>query len=90
MSKSLARTLVVLVAITVPFTVAFARAPGRVGHRHPNLAAAQNLAQRAVERVEAAQRANEFDLGGHAARAKQALQLASEEMKLAAQTANHQ
>ena len=88
--KSLVRTLVVLAAITIPFTVAFAREPGRVGRRHPNLASAQNLAQRAIDRVEAAQRANEFDLGGHAMRAKQALQFASEEMKLAAQAANHQ
>lgn len=91
MSKSLVRTLVVLAAITVPLTVAFAREPARdVGRRHPNLAAAQDLCAKAFDKVEAAQRANEFDLGGHAKKAKEALAVASEEMKLAAQTANRQ
>lgn len=90
MSKSLARTFVVLAAITVPLTVAFAREPTRnVGRRHPNLDLAQKLVVKAYEKVEAAQRANEFDLGGHAKRAKEALVLANEEMKLAAQAANH-
>lgn len=89
MSKPLARTLIVLAAITFPLTVAFAREPSRdVGRRHPNLDAAQKLVVKAFEKVEAAQRANEFDLGGHAKRAKEALMLANEEMKLAAQTAN--
>ncbi len=36
----------------------------------------------------AAQQANEFDMGGHAARAKDLLRQASEEMKLAALAAN--
>ncbi len=90
MSKSLTRTLVVLAAITFPLTVAFAREPSHdVGRRHPNLNEAQNLVIKAFAKVEAAQRANEFDLGGHAKKAKDALQLANDEMKLAAETANH-
>jgi len=56
--------------------------------RHGNLAAAQALSQQAYDKLTAAQRANEFDLGGHAARAKQLLQQANQEMKLAAMAAN--
>jgi hypothetical protein len=55
---------------------------------HPNLAAAQRLSVQAFERLEAAQSANEFDLGGHAQKAKDALRLANDEMKLAAEVAN--
>jgi hypothetical protein len=57
--------------------------------RHPNLAAAQRLAKRAFEKIVAAQEANEFDLGGHAAKAKDLLDQANAELKAAAETANH-
>ncbi|HUJ62175.1 MAG TPA: hypothetical protein VLX92_26895 [Kofleriaceae bacterium] len=56
--------------------------------RHPNIAAAQRFTDLAFEKMTAAQEANEFDMAGHAAKAKDALRLASEEMKLAAETAN--
>jgi hypothetical protein len=56
--------------------------------RHPNLAAAQELCQRAWQRVTDAQRANEWDMGGHAQRARDLLAQASEEIKLAAMAAN--
>jgi hypothetical protein len=56
--------------------------------RHPNLAAAQRLSREAYQKVEAAQRANEFDLGGHAAKAKQLLEQANDELKAAAETSN--
>lgn len=56
--------------------------------RHGNLAAAQQLIDQAYNRMTAAQQANEFDLGGHAARAKQLLWQASEEIKQAAMAAN--
>jgi hypothetical protein len=56
--------------------------------RHGNIAAAQDLSRRAYDKLTAAQQANEFDLGGHAARAKQLLLEASEEMRLAATAAN--
>ncbi|HEX8712802.1 MAG TPA: hypothetical protein VF730_13075 [Terracidiphilus sp.] len=59
-----------------------------IGRRHPNLAAAQRLAQQAYERIVAAQQANEWDLGGHAQRAKDLLEQASRELKEAAMTAN--
>jgi hypothetical protein len=57
-------------------------------HRHPNLAAAQSLTQRAYNRVVDAQKANEFDLGGHAAKAEQLLEEASHELKRAALNSN--
>jgi hypothetical protein len=42
----------------------------------------------AWDKLVAAQQANEFDLGGHARKAKEALDPADREMKLAAETAN--
>jgi F0F1-type ATP synthase membrane subunit b/b' len=56
--------------------------------RHPNLAAAQRLCDQAFEKIQAAQGANEWDLGGHAAKAKELLDQASRELKEAARTAN--
>lgn len=56
--------------------------------RHPNLAAAQHLCVQASEKISAAQRANEFDMGGHAQRAKDLLVQASEEISSAAGAAN--
>lgn len=56
--------------------------------RHPNLAAAQRLAANAFEKVTAAQEANEFDLAGHAAKAKSLLDQANNELKLAAEQSN--
>jgi hypothetical protein len=56
--------------------------------RHGNLAAAQRLCQQAFERITAAQQANEWDLNGHAEKAKGLLDQASRELKLAAEAAN--
>lgn len=56
--------------------------------RHPNLAAAQRLCQEAVQRISAAQEANEFDMGGHAKKAKTLLDEANSELKMAAEAAN--
>jgi hypothetical protein len=57
-------------------------------HRHPNLAAAQRLVDQALGRIDAAQQANEYDMGGHAAKAKDLLAHANEELKAAAEEAN--
>ena len=57
-------------------------------NRHPNIAAAQRLSAEAFEKLAAAQRANEFDMAGHAQKAKQLLEQANSEMKQAAATAN--
>ena len=56
--------------------------------RHPNLAAAQTAARNAYDRIDAAQKANEWDLGGHAKKAKELLEQVNNELKLAAEAAN--
>lgn len=56
--------------------------------RHPNIAAAQRLVEQAYNRITTAQQANEFDMNGHAQRAKELLDQANNELKMAAQTAN--
>lgn len=56
--------------------------------RHGNLAAAQRLVVHAFERLSDAQVANDYQLGGHVARAKELLREANEEIKLAAEAAN--
>ena len=56
--------------------------------RHPNIAAAQRLLTQAWEKVVTAQRANEFDMQGHAQKAKDLLDQANNELKLAAGAAN--
>ena len=61
---------------------------GDVAKKHPNLNAAQKLIQQATAKIEAAQKANEFDLDGHAKKAKELLEQASAELKLAAEAAD--
>lgn len=56
--------------------------------RHPNLAAAQRLSQQAYEKIVAAQQANEWDMGGHAQKAKELLDQANNELRQAATAAN--
>ena len=56
--------------------------------KHPNLAAAQKHLDMAWDKIQAAQQANEFDLGGHAAKAKELIDQADKELKEAAQFAN--
>ena len=55
---------------------------------HPNLEGARTALNNAANKIEAAQKANEFDLGGHAAKAKELIATAKEELRLAAETAN--
>jgi hypothetical protein len=61
-----------------------------VGKRHPNLEAAQKHLDMAWEKIQAAQQANEFDLGGHAAKAKDLIDQADKEIKEAARAANQE
>lgn len=56
--------------------------------RHPNLAAAQQLCEQAYNKCTAAQEANEFDMQGHAQKAKNLLEQANTALKAAAQAAN--
>jgi hypothetical protein len=55
---------------------------------HPNLAAAQRHIGEAWGNLVDAQRANQYQLGGHAERAKELLVEASREIKLAAEASN--
>jgi hypothetical protein len=59
------------------------------GPRHPNLMAAQDLINRAYDRITAAQQANEWDMDGHAAKAKALLEDAKREIHIATMAANH-
>jgi hypothetical protein len=70
--------------------IAIAQKPVRnvSGARHPNILAAQKLSQQAFDKVTAAQEANEFDMQGHAKKAKELLQEVNNELKMAAEAAN--
>ena len=56
--------------------------------KHPNIAAAQRLSAEAYEKINAAQQANEFDMKGHAKKAKELLEQVNRELKEAAEAAN--
>ena len=56
--------------------------------RHPNIAAAQRLSQQAYERIVEAQKANEYDMAGHAQKAKELLEQVNNELRQAATAAN--
>jgi len=58
-------------------------------HRHPNLAEAQHHLQQAWGKTDEAQRENKDELGGHAARAKEHMEAADQELKAAAEFADH-
>jgi hypothetical protein len=77
-------------ALAITAAGAFAAQPVRnvSGSRHPNLAAAQKLTDKAYQRIVAAQQANEWDMDGHAAKAKDLLDQANQELKAAAEAAN--
>jgi hypothetical protein len=56
--------------------------------KHPNINAAQKFAQQAYDKITAAQKANEYDMDGHAAKAKELLEQVNTELKAAAEAAN--
>jgi hypothetical protein len=70
--------------------LAYAQKPARniSSSKHPNLAAAQRLCVEAFDKINLAQQANEFDMKGHAKKAKELLEQASNELKEAAEAAN--
>lgn len=57
--------------------------------RHPNLADAERHCHIAMDKINAAQSANDWDMGGHAARAKDLLAHADDEIRKAAFAADH-
>jgi hypothetical protein len=77
-----------LLLLTGAMAVAQAPKQNVSGARHPNLAAAQRFCAQAFEKISAAQTANEFDMQGHAAKAKDLLEQADKELKQAAEAAN--
>ena len=77
-------TLVALGAALIAAGAAFAGPEAG----HPNIIAAREAATTAIEKMKAAQAANEYDMGGHAAKAEKLLRQAEQEMKLAAEAAN--
>ena len=88
MKSSLLKILVVgILAIGIVSTDVAVNAVD-VGPRHGNLRAAQKLIERAINKITAAQVANEYDMKGHAARAKELLDQAYDEIKMAALAAN--
>jgi hypothetical protein len=75
--------------LSVAGTLAVAQPTHNVsGARHPNIAAAQRLSQQAYEKIVAAQQANEWDMNGHAQKAKELLDQVNKELKQAAEAAN--
>src|SRR5579859_5910970 len=70
---------ILVAAIVLAAAAAFAAEPAKnvSGKKHPNIAAAQELSHKAFEKLELAQKANEFDMDGHAQKAKDLLDQAS-------------
>jgi hypothetical protein len=87
--KRFLSTLVLGVAIVTAGS-AFAKKPvdNVSARKHPNLAAAQRLSTQAFEKIVAAQKANEWDMNGHAQKAKELLDQVNVELKAAAEAAN--
>ena len=95
MSFSARGTSSLLLSLNTPGLIAAAPAPPQKKpvqnvspKKHPNLAAAQRLTAQAFQKVTAAQQANEWDMEGHAAKAKDLLDQANNELKQAAEAAN--
>jgi hypothetical protein len=84
------KALSLTIAIAAPLGLALAKEPVKnvSKEKHPNLAAAQKLSAQAFEKLEAAQKANEYDMDGHAQKAKDLLKTVNDEIKLAAEAAN--
>jgi len=78
------KTLVLAAAVVAP--LGFAVAGPMKGH--PNLEAAQKALDTALDKITASQKANEWDEGGHAKKAKEAIELAKGELVEAAKADN--
>lgn len=89
MTKKILMITVAMLAAFVFGAVVFSQQPPvNVGERHGNMRAAQQLIQQAWQKVDEAQKDNNYNLGGHAGRAKELLSQASEEIRLSADVAN--
>ncbi len=88
--RTMLKAVSLSIALAAPLGLALAKEPVKnvSTAKHPNLAAAQKLVSQAFEKLEAAQKANEYDMDGHAQKAKDLLKTANDEIKLAAEAAN--
>ena len=87
--KRVSRSLIIgIIAVALLSIGVYAFSQEVSAERHPNLAAAQALIRDAIAKITEAQKANNYDMKGHAARAKELLEQASHEIWLAAQAAN--
>ncbi len=75
--------LAVVIALSFGAGVVFAQIA-----KHPNLAAALDALKTADAKITAAQKANEYDMGGHAAKAKNLISQAISEVDQAAKAAS--
>jgi hypothetical protein len=87
-SKTLAGVSLGVALVCVGMVMAQKPVDNVSGKRHPNLAAAQRLSTEAFDKIKAAQVANEWDMNGHAQKAKELLEQANVELKEAAEAAN--
>lgn len=85
-----ARIIMVAAAVFVIAAPAMAQEPVENINpaKHGNLAAAQQLVRQAFDRITLAQQDHDYDLGGHAGKAKDLLRQANDALKLAAESAN--
>ena len=88
MKKLIAIVVVASALVTGSLALAKETAQNVSKNKHPNLAAAQKDIAAADAKIDAAQKANEFDMEGHAAKAKELLAQAAAEVKQAAEAAN--
>lgn len=88
MIKTLLKLLVAASLLAGGVAIAQKPAQNVNPNRHPNLAAAQRLSEQAYQKIAAAQQDNEWDMEGHAQKAKDLLDQANQQLKLAAQYAN--
>lgn len=86
---SVLRSLLVMAVLCAGMLFAQQRPAENIdAKRHPHLAEAQKLCNQAYDQLVEAQGANDFDMEGHAAKAKELLVEASHQMKEAAMAAN--
>ena len=82
------RSFLLGLALAAPLSLALAQSKKDGKYAHPNLMAADKLCAQAFAKLEAAQVANEYDLGGHAKKAKELIKQAQDEIKLATSAAD--
>lgn len=84
MKKNLIRFIVLGAIMMLVATAVYTQS----AQRHPNLWAAQQAINSAIQSITAAQQANEYDMNGHAQQAKNLFFAAKEQIRLATISAN--